>query len=663
MEKRLPLALFLSFLVLFAWSVLQPREEAPPPGEEPAAEAGPSAPAGGPSADSGAGAAAAEERPPAIAAAAEETIEIDTGPPGAENGELHPGRFHLVFTNRGGRLAAAQLRDYYVAAGLDEAAQARAENWLTLLRPVAAAAGETGSLLLEPTPSSLPLTGPAGLGEVLWRAREIEGPEPGVEFTYAPGNGLAFAKRITAVPGTWHLRLSLTIENQGAAALAGRHQFVLTPAGCVPAELGDGFYAEPRAAAVGRDGDDYTLDWESAAGAEAEGDRLNAGGGGLAFAGVHNKYFAFFLRDSDPAGRSLLSARYEPVLEPAAVLGGKPAQFIATKILLDLDVPASGSRTWEYTIYAGPKDPAVMVPDFAPHRLVLDKDLSTFSTIGRALLAILGFFHGLVGNWGVAIILLTICVRIALFPLNRRSQTAMARYAKKMKRVQPKLEEIKKRYAGDPAKLREAQARIMQEEGAFPPLGGCLPIFLQIPIFFGLFSALRTSFDLRQAAFFGWMDDLSRPDRLLRLDWEIPLLVTRFDLTYLNLLPLLMVVLWILQQRGMPQPQDEQARRMHKMMMFMPVVFGLLLYTYAAGLSLYMITQSTLGIVEQRVIKKLWPIDDAEPEKVTKERRGCGPFRGALQNIAEKQRQEVRRVEAMRNAHRLQSKKQRKRRR
>jgi membrane protein insertase Oxa1/YidC/SpoIIIJ len=91
------------------------------------------------------------------------------------------------------------------------------------------------------------------------------------------------------------------------------------------------------------------------------------------------------------------------------------------------------------------------------------------------------------------------------------------------------------------------------------------------------------------------------PDRLFRLDFQIPFLGS---IEYLNLLPLLMVVLWIWQQKGMPMPADEQAAKMQKMMMWMPVMMGFFLYNYAAGLSLYMITQSGLGIIEQKVIKK-----------------------------------------------------------
>jgi len=675
-EKRLPLALFLSFLVLFGWMYVFGEKDVPPeregtgtfertdpePGDpgKTTATGGGTEPGETPVVEEGTE--PGSEMVPTITEEEPRTIEVLTGPADAENGESHPGRYSLVFSNRGGRLVGAKFRDYVLHIGQDSS---ESENWLPLLEPVDKGDGtETGSLLLDLHGESKALV-PGGLSEVLWQMERIEGNEPGARFTYAPGNGLVFRKEITAVPGSWHLRLVVTIENEGRIA-GDAHTFELIPAGCVPAELGDRFYQEPRAVAVGVDEDnEFSMDWESASGADDGGDTLDVGSEQLVFAGGHNKYFAFFLRQSNSTERTMRAARYDPWVEPtAAVAGEDPKEYVEATVLLELDVPSPGaSRSWEYTIFAGPKDPDIIVGDHKAHRLVLDKDLSFFSSIGRVLLAIMGFFHGLVGNWGAAIILLTICVRAVLFPLNRRSQTAMARYQKKMKRVQPKMEEIKQRYANDAQKQREAQAKLMQEEGAFPPLGGCLPIFLQIPIFFGLFSALRTSFDLRQAPFALWIDDLSLPDRLLRLDLEIPLGFTTFDLTYLNLLPLLMVVLWILQQKGMPQPQDEQAKRMQKMMMFMPIIFGVLLYSYAAGLSLYMITQSSLGIVEQRVIKKLWPIDDSELEKKEKEKKkkkGCGPFSGMMQNIAEKQRAQMKQVEAMRSAKKVQSKKQRK---
>ena len=273
-----------------------------------------------------------------------------------------------------------------------------------------------------------------------------------------------------------------------------------------------------------------------------------------------------------------------------------------------------------------------------------------FSLIAGFLLVVLRFLQSIVGNWGVAIILLTITVRAVLFPINRRSQTAMSRYQAKMKRLQPKIEALKERYKNDPQGQRQAQAKLMQEEKAFPPLGGCLPMFLQLPVFFGLYRALGSAYELRQAPFFGWIDDLSLPDRLLYIDFDthLPFIGT---IEYLNVLPILMVVMWVLQQRGMPTPADEQAAKMQKMMTWMPVMMGFFLYNYAAGLSLYVITQSTLGLFEQKVIKKYWPVDDTEIDPKDRKKgwlaRLLGPF---FERIAEAQKRQLESMEQMKRA-------------
>ena len=645
MEKRLPLFLVLALAIFFVWSKIFP----PPPRVEPEL-ASESVTVSTPGGENAGVTAPVPPAPAALADELERELQLDVGGAGTVGGPGRRGAYRARFSNRGARLTELVLADYYRAVGLDEAQRNDSANWLPLVESVETVEGRTGSLVWETGRSADELV-PGGLSKALWVMEELEQSERGVRFRYSPpGGAVLFEKKIVFEPDTWHLRVTLSIQNvaAGAGKVLG---FTLVPAACMPAELGDRFYTEPTAVAIGRSGpkEPYSSDHVAAPGLHEPGaldvpTPLSAGG-------VHSKYFAVLLREAEEGGTTLGSALYRPVVE----LGPAPRALIELALSLKLHLPPQGERRdFEYVLYAGPKEPGPFVEDYAAHQVVVDDDLSVDS-IAKALLYVLRLLHPLTGNWGIAIILLTLCVRFVLFPLNRRSQTAMARYQKKMKRVQPRLEEAKKRFADDPQKLREAQARIMQEEGAFPPLGGCLPIFLQMPIFFGLFSALRTSFDLRQAPFFGWMTDLSRPDRLLHLGLELPILP---DIEYLNVLPILMVVLWILQQMGMPKPADEQAARMQKMMMFMPVVFGFMLYNYAAGLSLYMITTSTCSIVEQKVIKKMWPIDDTEPDPAP--RKGCGPFSGMLQHLAEKQREQMKRVQAMENERRRQESKRRK---
>jgi len=650
LEKRLLLFICLAFLVFMAWNLaFPPPKPAPPPELQ---ETGTTVSVDGqtvvidgkavPTAPGVVMVDPATAGDPGIRASEEETLDLLLGGAGQPGEPDRRGAYRARFSNRGARLLSLDLADFVRVAKLDDEQRRDPANWLPLVEPIETASAQLGSLLWETRQSSKALL-QESLSQVLWQMEELAGPERGVQFTYAPpGTKIVLGKKVVFEPDSWHLRVTLSIENRDAGS--GRALgFLFTPSACTPAELGDSTYREPTAVAIGLPAGEkaYRSDHEGAPG-------LKAGGTlevptPLTVAGVHNKYFAFLLREAEEGRGTLGGATYEPVHEQSAT----PRPLIRTDVSLNLSLPSVGeTRSWEYVVYAGPKEPAAFVADCPAHQLIVNDDLSV-APVAKSLLYVLRLLEPLTRNWGLAIILLTLGVRAALFPLNRRSQTAMARYQKKMKRVQPRLEEVKKRHANEPQKLREAQARIMQEEGAFPPLGGCLPIFLQMPIFFGLFSALRVSFDLRQAPFFGWIHDLSRPDRLMHLGLHVPFLPS---LEYLNVLPLLMVVLWILQQMGMPKPADEQAARMQKMMMFMPVIFCVMLYNYAAGLSLYMITTSACSIIEQKVIKKLWPIDDTEQER--KPARGCGPFAGIMENLAAKQREQMKRMQAMQNEQR-----------
>ncbi len=249
---------------------------------------------------------------------------------------------------------------------------------------------------------------------------------------------------------------------------------------------------------------------------------------------------------------------------------------------------------------------------------VYDDQLGWASAIGRFILWVLRSMYALVGNWGWAIVLLTLCVRIVLFPVNRKSQAAMIIYNEKMAKLKPKLEALKKKHEGDQRKFAEEQMKLMREHGVGLPLGGCLPIFLQIPIFFGLFSALRATVELRQASWW-WVDDLSQPDHLITFDTPVfnPMAICGGccgmpapPITGLHLLPILMTIAWVINSMLMPRPEtsNPQMEQQRKMMMFMPLIFGVFMYSYAAGLSLYWLTSSVVGIIESRVIKKIWPI-------------------------------------------------------
>ena len=187
-----------------------------------------------------------------------------------------------------------------------------------------------------------------------------------------------------------------------------------------------------------------------------------------------------------------------------------------------------------------------------------------------------------------------------LAPLNFRMQKSMRAYSKRMAVLKPKLDQLKEKYGDDQKRYQQEMLKFQREHKLMPPLGGCLPIFLTMPVYLGLFTALRTAYDLRHQPFL-WMTDLSQPDTLFAL----PFWPHNF-----NLLPLLWMGMFVTLQLRMPLPTDPQQRQMQQMMRYMPILFGVMLYSYAAALLVYMVTSMAWSMVENAIVKKvLGPMD------------------------------------------------------
>jgi YidC/Oxa1 family membrane protein insertase len=196
--------------------------------------------------------------------------------------------------------------------------------------------------------------------------------------------------------------------------------------------------------------------------------------------------------------------------------------------------------------------------------------------------------HVLLGNWGWTIIFLTILIKLAFFPLSAASYRSMA----KMKLVTPKMTAIRERHKGDPQKMNAAMMELYKTE-KINPLGGCLPIVVQIPVFIALYWVLLASVEMRHAPWLGWIHDLSAPDTLFGtlpgLDMPI------------GLLPIIMAVSMYVQTKLNPTPPDPiQA----KVMLFMPLVFSFMFFYFPSGLVLYWVVNNILSIAQQWVITK-----------------------------------------------------------
>ena len=225
--------------------------------------------------------------------------------------------------------------------------------------------------------------------------------------------------------------------------------------------------------------------------------------------------------------------------------------------------------------YAGPKD-QYRLKEISPY-LDLSVDYGWLWWIAQPLFWLLTQFYALVGNWGVAIILLTVLIKAAFFKLSAASYKSMAN----MRRVQPKLVEIRERYADDKQKQSQAMMDLYKKE-KINPMGGCLPILVQMPVFIGLYWMLMESVELRHAPFMLWITDLSVMD---------PYFV----------LPLLMgASMWFMQKLNPPPPDPMQA----KIMQWMPVMFTFFFLWFPAGLVLYWLVNNILSIAQQWVITR-----------------------------------------------------------
>ena len=205
----------------------------------------------------------------------------------------------------------------------------------------------------------------------------------------------------------------------------------------------------------------------------------------------------------------------------------------------------------------------------------------------------LDFFYRLIPNYGVAIILLTVLIKILFFPLTQKSFESTS----KMSMLGPKIEEIKKKHKGKPEKLNQEMMALYRKEGV-NPVGGCLPLVLQMPIFFALFELLNNAFDLRGAPFIApWIGDLSAPESLLPFGFTLPLL----NWDELRILPFVMLGTTLLQSRISQNPSAVQPQM--KMMMYaMPIFFFFILYSMPSGLVIYWTMQNVLSIAQQLYI-------------------------------------------------------------
>ena len=286
------------------------------------------------------------------------------------------------------------------------------------------------------------------------------------------------------------------------------------------------------------------------------------------FAGIDEEYF--------------LSAVMPPAGVPASCRleahGEKSGSLIAS-LTVPVQVAAGGDSQLLFQGYAGPKDESELMAVAKPLKQSID--LGFWAVIAELLLGIMKFFYRVVPphNWGVAIILLTLAMKVLTFPLQHKSMKSM----QEMQRIQPQLEELKKKYAGDTQRQNLEQMKLFKEHGV-NPMGSCLPMLIQMPIWFALYKTLQVSVELYNAHFIrGWIEDLTSKDPYY-------------------ILPVAMGITMILTQVLTPAPMSNPSQK--TMGYAMSGFFSLLMLTLPSGLTLYIFTNNILSIAQQMYLRR-----------------------------------------------------------
>ncbi|SME92059.1 YidC/Oxa1 family membrane protein insertase [Tistlia consotensis] len=267
-------------------------------------------------------------------------------------------------------------------------------------------------------------------------------------------------------------------------------------------------------------------------------------------------------------------------------------------------VPAGGSLQSTSRLFAGAKRVNLLDQyrdEYGINKFDRAVDFGWFYFLTKPIFLALHWLHSVVGNFGIAIMILTLGVKLLFFPLANKSYKSMA----KMRKLQPQIMQLRERFGDDKQRLNQEVMALYKKEGA-NPISGCLPVVVQIPVFFSLYKVLFVTIEMRHAPFFGWIHDLSAPDPTTVLNLFGALPWDRPELGALNVLnlgvwPLIMGTTMFLQQRLNPQPADPVQA---KLFMFMPIMFTFLLAHFPAGLVIYWSWNNTLSMTQQAIIMK-----------------------------------------------------------
>jgi len=342
----------------------------------------------------------------------------------------------------------------------------------------------------------------------------------------------------------------------------------------------------------------------------------------LAWAGVNDQYYTTLIKPETPYKASIWASRFPVVIDGDKEMSEKKRLFAVESAFelpeSDLAMNPNDQKTLRYRIYMGPKELTRLKTFGDKRKQVMNYDKIpifgflfgwAIKPIASGLITALVFMQGKLGSFGGAIILVTVMIRLLIWPVYAKS----ARSMKRMSKLTPLMKKLKEKHADDPQKMNQETMALYKKYGV-NPLGGCLPMFIQMPVFLSFYRMLWSAVDLRHESFL-WVDDLAMPDTL----FQIPGL----DLPF-NLLPILMALTTFVQMAITPQTGDKTQRMIF---MLMPFMFLFICYNFASALSLYWTTSNLFSILQTWMTNKM-------PEPELKETKNSGK-KGFMQRMQE----------------------------
>ena len=565
MDRKSWIAIILSVTGLFAWQWYISKYYTPEPLPAGASAAPTATPSAAVAATPAATPVTTAEPPPSMSARAE---------------SLSTNSTEFVFNNDAGGIEQVILR-LHLGENHDNVALNRSRSM-----PIGAFGFNPGEVL-----GGFEMTADRAKGEVFFKRAQPDGLEISKRFTLPPGDG---------TKSSYTVNLEVTFTNPGSAAIPVP-DFFISAGGAAPIHIHDlpmytrfdwGHEAKMS---------NIDVNWFSASsvpliGIPIHGERplYLESNPDIRWAAVASQYFCTIVTpQAGSATKSVWAKRFD-----APKLNGAPVFGVQGGLIQGgLSLPPGTRETRTFQIYSGPKE----IPRLRELGPTQDQVMSfgMFGFVSEFLLWGMNHLYALLGNYATAIIVLTILIKTILWPVQNKATNEM----RKMALLAPKMTEMRDKYKDSPQKLNEETMKLYKEYGV-NPFSGCLPMVIQIPIFFGFYSMLGTAIELRNSSFF-WVADLSQPDTIAH--------VLGFPI---NVLPIVMAGTMVWQMVITPKTGDAMQQRIFY---FMPIIFLVFCYNYASGLALYWTTQNIFSIM-QLYLTRNKPLPTLEKKSVIAKR-------------------------------------------